>query len=89
MNRSLADRVALFSGCATRDRAPHRTREFTTSENAEIPPELDAKLKAFFDKMDADKNGEVSKEEAVAFWGKNFGLRTTRAGTTHSPARTL
>ena len=39
---------------------------------AELPPELDAKLKLFFDKMDGDKNGEVSKAEAVAFWGKNF-----------------
>ena len=37
-----------------------------------LTPELEAKLKAFFDKMDADKNGEVSKSEAVAFWGKNF-----------------
>lgn len=40
--------------------------------DAELPPELDAKLKLFFDKMDGDKNGEVSKAEAVAFWGKNF-----------------
>ena len=28
--------------------------------------------KDFFDKMDDDKNGEVSKDEAVKFWGKNF-----------------
>ena len=33
---------------------------------------LTSKLKAFFDKMDDDKNGEVSKEEAIAFWGSNF-----------------
>jgi len=48
------------------------SRAYTTSENVELPPDLDAKLKTFFDKMDADGNGEVSKAEAVAFWGKNF-----------------
>ena len=48
------------------------SREFKESANAELPAELEAKLKAFFDKMDADSNGEVSKTEAVAFWGKNF-----------------
>ena len=37
-----------------------------------LPPELEAKLKTFFDKMDADGNGEITKDEAVAFWGKNF-----------------
>lgn len=48
------------------------SRAYTKTDNVELPAELDSKLKAFFDKMDADKNGEVSKEEAVAFWGKNF-----------------
>ena len=47
------------------------TRTYTTSD-AEIPAELETKLKSFFDKMDANGDGEVSKEEAVAFWGKNF-----------------
>jgi Ca2+-binding EF-hand superfamily protein len=37
-----------------------------------MPADLVSKLKTFFDRMDADGNGEVSKEEAVAFWGKNF-----------------
>ena len=50
----------------------HHRREYKTAESVELPAELEAKLKAFFDKMDADKNGEVSKDEAVAFWGKNF-----------------
>ena len=55
-------------------------------ENAvELPDELDAKLKAFFDKMDADKNGEVSKAVDVEgcpsdpFWaepGNGWGLKT-------------
>ena len=47
------------------------SREYATSD-AELSKDLEAKLKAFFDKMDADSNGEVTKEEAVAFWGKNF-----------------
>jgi len=47
-------------------------REYKTAEDVNMRPELLAKLKAFFDKMDADKNGEVSKEEAIAFWGTNF-----------------
>ena len=55
---------------AARVRAPSR-RTYQKSD-APIPPELDAKLRSFFDKMDADQNGEVSREEAVAFWGKNF-----------------
>jgi len=49
----------------------HLNREFKTS-SVELSAELDAKLKSFFDKMDADGNGEVSKAEAVAFWGSNF-----------------
>ena len=47
-------------------------REFQRSDEVELPETLAKKLKAFFDKMDADGNGEVTKEEAVAFWGTNF-----------------
>lgn len=47
-------------------------REYATKTDVQLRPELLGKLKAFFDKMDADHNGEVSKEEAVAFWGTNF-----------------
>ena len=47
------------------------THEFKTAD-AELPAELDAKLKAFFDKMDADGNGHIDKDEAMKFWGKNF-----------------
>ena len=25
-----------------------------------------------FDRMDTDKSGDINKEEAKAFWGKNF-----------------
>jgi len=47
------------------------THNFTKSGGT-LTPGLEQKLKAFFDKMDDDKNGEVSQEEAVKFWGKNF-----------------
>jgi len=47
------------------------SRQYTKSD-VEMPADLVSKLKTFFDRMDADGNGEVSKEEAVAFWGKNF-----------------
>ena len=47
------------------------TREYVTKD-AVMPADLEAKLKVFFDAIDADKNGEVTKDEAVAFWGKNF-----------------
>lgn len=47
------------------------TREFATKEAA-LDPDLEKMLKTFFDKMDDDKNGEVSYDEAVKFWGKNF-----------------
>ena len=36
-------------------------REFQRSDEVELPETLAKKLKAFFDKMDADGNGEVSK----------------------------
>ena len=48
------------------------TREFKTTDSVNLKPELEGKLKAFFDKMDEDKNGEVTKQEAIAFWGSNF-----------------
>ena len=38
----------------------------------ELPAELDAKLKTFFDKMDTNQNGSIDRDEATAFWGKNF-----------------
>jgi len=47
-------------------------REYKKADNVDMRPELLTKLRVFFDKMDGDNNGEVSKEEAVAFWGTNF-----------------
>ena len=47
------------------------THTFTKGEGT-LTDALQAKLKSFFDKMDLDSNGEVSKEEAEKFWGKNF-----------------
>ena len=46
--------------------------EYKTATDTQLKPELLQKLRMFFDKMDGDHNGEVSKEEAVAFWGSNF-----------------
>lgn len=46
-------------------------REYVTKD-VELKPELQRKLRGFFDKMDSDKNGFVDKQEAIAFWGKNF-----------------
>ncbi|KOO36058.1 ef hand family protein [Chrysochromulina tobinii] len=39
---------------------------------AALSEALEQELRSFFDAMDGDKNGEVSKDEAIAFWGKNF-----------------
>ena len=37
-----------------------------------LKPELEQMLKTFFEKMDIDGDGSVTKEEAIKFWGKNF-----------------
>jgi hypothetical protein len=41
-------------------------------KDATLSAELEAKLKTFFDKMDIDGDGNITKEEAIKFWGKNF-----------------
>jgi len=46
-------------------------REYVKAEG-QLSADLETMLKTFFDKMDDDKNGEVSYSEAVKFWGKNF-----------------
>lgn len=46
-------------------------REYKVSD-VKISEKLSAMLKAFFDKMDGNKDGTVTKDEAIAFWGKNF-----------------
>jgi len=48
------------------------TREYQKKEDVELPKELADMLKKFFDKMDIDGDGSVTKEEAVKHWGKNF-----------------
>eukprot|EP00965_Chrysotila_dentata_P017838 593845-Pleurochrysis_carterae.AAC.1 len=55
-------------------------RQFNTKE-VELNPELHDMLKAFFDKMDGNKDGSVTKEEAIAFWGKNFAKVHARTPT--------
>ena len=41
---------------------------------------LQKSLRTFFDKMDSNKDGTVTKDEAIAFWGKNFAkVRSERA----------
>ena len=47
-------------------------REFKTAEGTKMPEKLEAVIKAFFDKMDLDGDGKVTKEEAEKHWGKNF-----------------
>lgn len=46
-------------------------RDFARKE-VELKPELLEMLKKFFTAMDYDKDGSVSKDEAIKFWGKNF-----------------
>lgn len=41
-------------------------------ETIAMTQQVEDMLKKFFDTMDADGNGEVTKDEAVAHWGKNF-----------------
>ena len=60
--------------------SPLRTRSPRPSDpvlpalrTRQLSPDLEALVRAFFDKIDADKNGTLTKEEAVAFWGKKFG----------------
>jgi len=48
-------------------------REYTQAAGSvDISQDLVDLLKAFFDKMDQNGDGSVTKEEAIAFWGKNF-----------------
>jgi len=46
-------------------------REYKKSE-VTLSPELEKVLKTFFEKMDYDGDGSVSKDEAIKFWGNNF-----------------
>jgi len=46
-------------------------REYVKKDVA-LNPDLEKMLKQFFDKMDLDGDGEVTKEEAMKHWGKNF-----------------
>jgi hypothetical protein len=45
---------------------------YVKKDDVSLSAELLAKLKQFFDAMDADGDGSVTKEEAIKFWGKNF-----------------
>jgi len=47
-------------------------REYVKKDVLEVSPELEEKLKAFFDKMDCNGDGTVTKDEAILFWGTNF-----------------
>ena len=47
------------------------SREYTSGD-AKLSEPLEAKIKEFFDKMDFDKDGQVTKDEAIKHWGKNF-----------------
>ena len=48
-------------------------RQFVKNdESIEMSAEVEALLKTFFDKMDVDGDGDVTKDEAISHWGKNF-----------------
>lgn len=47
-------------------------REYIKKDDVTLKPELEKMLKTFFDKLDIDGDGSVTKDEAVKFWGKNF-----------------
>ena len=70
-----ADAVVVAADVASSMHASNEeamiTREFQ-HKDAKLSEQLEKKLKSFFDKMDADGNGEVSKDEAIQFWGNNF-----------------
>jgi len=46
-------------------------REYVKSD-VKMSEELEKLLKSFFTKLDQDGDGTVTKDEATAFWGKNF-----------------
>ena len=56
------------SGAAVSGEDLHR--DYKQTANVQLKPELLQKLKAFFDKMDTNNDGDVSKDEAVAFWAQ-------------------
>ena len=54
---------------AAKEAASH---EYVKSEDVKLSEDLSKALKELFDKMDIDKDGSVTKDEAIKFWGKNF-----------------
>jgi len=47
------------------------SREYKEGD-AKLSEKVEEILTKFFDAIDADKNGEITKDEAIKFWGKNF-----------------
>ena len=68
VNFGAATSAPAAAGKAKSEELSH---EFKKSESV-ITSELETVLRTFFDKMDFDKDGTVTKEEAVKHWGKNF-----------------
>ena len=54
-------------------------REYKRADQVSIRPEVQEALKQFFEKLDQNHDGTVTKEEAIAFWGKNFAKVNTKS----------
>ena len=52
--------------------------EFVKGE-AQLTKALEQRLREFFDKIDADGNGQISRAEAEKFWGKNYAKLNARS----------
>ena len=59
-------------GVSSRAAAAPTRSDYVKKDDVELKPELAKMLKTFFDKMDIDGDGSVTKDEAIKFWGKNF-----------------
>jgi len=66
------EEVEVMGANAAAVKGEELDREYVKKEDVALKPELETMLKTFFDKMDIDGDGSVTKEEAVKFWGKNF-----------------
>ena len=65
-------------------------REYVKKAEVTLGQELSDKLRSFFNAMDADGDGSVTKEEAVKFWGTLFiGRAWCTAHTVHLPLGAL
>lgn len=67
-----AEEVQVLGGDMGKVTGEELGRDYVKKDDVELKPELAKMLKTFFDKMDIDGDGSVTKDEAIKFWGKNF-----------------